>query len=223
MTGFSPADSNAHPFDPILDSDERLMWTGRPNHVIFVLTGIPLFILGCIWGSIDIFGFLVPMYKASGKNPIPLGFIIPFFSLHMFPLWLGILNMLRLYLVRNNTWYGFSNKRLLLRTGFWGTDFKTLDYDKISDISVNVGPIENKLGLGTIRAMSGDATRNRSLTSNSFIGIEHPYDVFKKLKEVSVDVKTDWNYPNALRPPENPGYHTQYDGDKAAQPSIKQQ
>jgi hypothetical protein len=23
-------------------------------------------------------------------------------------------------------------------------------------------------------------------------------------------VKTDWNYPNQLRPAENPGYHTEY-------------
>jgi hypothetical protein len=29
-----------------------------------------------------------------------------------------------------------------------------------------------------------------------------------------VDVKTDWNYPNALRPEENPGYRTKYNPKK---------
>jgi hypothetical protein len=27
-----------------------------------------------------------------------------------------------------------------------------------------------------------------------------------------VDIKTDWNYPNALRPRENPGYKTKVTG-----------
>ena len=26
-----------------------------------------------------------------------------------------------------------------------------------------------------------------------------------------VDIKTDWNYPNKLRPEENPGYDTKYE------------
>ncbi|MDR1494346.1 MAG: hypothetical protein LBT05_16755 [Planctomycetaceae bacterium] len=43
-----------------------------------------------------------------------------------------------------------------------------------------------------------------------FSGIENPYDVFRRIKEVSVDVKTDWNYPNANRPETNPGYQTKY-------------
>ena len=211
---------SSHPFDPILDSDEKLFWVGRPNHLIFMLTGVPLLILGCIWGAIDVFGFIVPMMKSSSKGP-PLGFILPFFLLHLLPFWASILNIARLYLVRNNTWYGFTNKRILLRTGFWGTGFKTLDYDRISDIAVSVGPVENRLGLGTIRALSGDAANNHSLINNSFIGIEKPYDVFKNLKEVSINVKTDWNYPNALRPAENPGYHTEYAAGQADESVVR--
>ena len=42
------------------------------------------------------------------------------------------------------------------------------------------------------------------------VAIDAPYDVDKLLKETTVDVKTDWNYPNKLRPAENPGYHTDY-------------
>ena len=45
---------------------------------------------------------------------------------------------------------------------------------------------------------------------DKFIGIDEPYAVFKRIKEVSVDIKTDWNYPNAMRPGVNPGYPTRY-------------
>ena len=206
---------SSHPFDPVLDSDERLFWTGRPNFTVFLLTGIPFLFFGCLWGAIDIFGFILPMTKEGvhASKGVPLGFIIPFFAIHLFPFWGAWLNIIRLVLVSSNTWYGISNKRVLLRTGFWGTDFKTIDYDKLSDISVNVGPIENMMGLGTIRFMPGDTRNNRAFAGSSFIGIEKPYDVFKKLKEVSVNVKTDWDYPNALRPAENPGYRTEYKAD----------
>ena len=45
---------------------------------------------------------------------------------------------------------------------------------------------------------------------DSFLGVANPYDVFKQIKEAAIDVKTDWSYPNALRPGVNPGYHTRY-------------
>ena len=31
------------------------------------------------------------------------------------------------------------------------------------------------------------------------------------VKQTSVNIKTDFNYPNALRPDTNPGYKTKYD------------
>ncbi|MBU1125608.1 MAG: hypothetical protein KKC84_06260 [Candidatus Omnitrophica bacterium] len=66
-------------------------------------------------------------------------------------------------------------------------------------------------GVGTVRISAGKVTRNGSSLTDDFIAVEKPYEVFKKLKTVMVDIKTDWNYPNKLRPDENPGYRTKYD------------
>ncbi len=98
-----------------------------------------------------------------------------------------------------------------MRSGFWGTDFKAIDYDKISDIEVNVNPVENLYGVGRVQAFSGRTTSKGANIYDKFIVIPEPYEVFKKIKEVSVDIKTDWNYPNALRPEKNPGYKTRYE------------
>ena len=54
----------------------------------------------------------------------------------------GLYTFLVKLLSYSNTAYGYSNKRVMMRTGFIGTGFKTIDYDKISDIELKVNLIE---------------------------------------------------------------------------------
>lgn len=197
-------------FGAVLDQDEKVLWVGNPTLIPFLLSGVPFLLLGLIWGVIDL-GFIKGIFSGSHKTGSQIDyFIIPFFAIHLAPLWLGVGNMIRLCLVFGNTCYAFTNKRVMLRTGFWGIDFKGIDFDRLQEIDVTVNPVENLLGVGTVRMFSGGMTARGAQIFNFFIGIEKPYDVYKQLKTVSVDVKTDWNYPNALRPVQNKGYDTEY-------------
>lgn len=196
-------------FQGILDHNERVLWLGTPKWLPFILTGVPFLVIGCAWGAMDYFGFI--RHMGNGISGPPAGFIIPFFMLHLFPFWGGILNMLRLMLVHSNTFYAFTDKRLLIRSGFWGTDFKAIDYDRIQDLTVTVNPIENLLGVGSIKAFTGAYTTKGAPVFDRFTAIEEPYEIYRRLKEISLDVKTDWNYPNALRPESNQGYKTRLD------------
>jgi uncharacterized membrane protein YdbT with pleckstrin-like domain len=143
-----------------------------------------------------------------------IGFAVPFFLMHLFPLWLSVANQVRLFLVFNNTYYSISNKRVLMRSGFFGTDFRSIDHDKVSDTSVNVGIIDNMFGTGSIFINTGRSDSNGRISYEKIQSVQNPYEAFKLLKTVSVDTKTDWNYPNANRPAENPGYNTKYDPKK---------
>lgn len=195
-------------FDAVKDNDETIYWTGQPKFVPFLAKGIPFLIIGLLWGAFDLF-FLMNMMSIGGAQP----FIWIFMLLHLFPFYGSILNMFRLALVHQNTFYAITSKRLMLRTGFFGIDFKAVDYDKIQNLEVNVGPLEKLFNVGTIRAFTGEYAHTKNGTRplfNEFIAIEEPYEVFKQIKQVSVDIKTDWNYPNKLRPEDNPGYNTKY-------------
>jgi len=209
-------------FGAVLDEDEKILWVSNPTLIPFILSGVPFLIFGLLWGAFDYFGFIQHMLKGDMKGSKEMaGFAIPFFALHLLPLWLGVGNMIRLCLVYGNTCYAFSNKRVLLRTGFWGIDFKGIDFDRLEQLEVTVNPIENMLGVGTVKMFSGGMTSKGAPTFNYFIGIENPYEVYKQLKTVSLDVKTDWNYPIALRPPENRGYHTGYNPGRADNPPAE--
>lgn len=198
-------------FDAVKDDDETILWIGKPKREPFLAQGIPFLIIGFLWGAFDYFFFL----RFTGFMPGGIGGVATVFILfHMFPFYASILNMLRLVLVFKNTSYAYTNKRMMFRTGFFGIDFKSIDYDRIQNIEVNVNPLEKLFNVGTIKTFTGEYASSGNHGTrpvfNEFKAIEDPYEVFKAIKQTSVDIKTDWNYPNNLRPEANDGYNTKY-------------
>jgi hypothetical protein len=200
-------DKNLLPeFDSIKDRDEEIYWTEKPKLVPYLFSGTfaALFTIafGVVWLLIA-----RSSVKENDTNTY-------FWLFGLFPLLQGLYIFLKKLLSYPNTAYGYSNKRVMMRTGFIGTDFKTIDYDKISDIEVTVNFLERMLNVGTIRFFSGRTQTDENVTTklyDSWSAISNPYEVFKMVKQTSVDIKTDFNYPNALRPETNPGYKTKYD------------
>lgn len=205
--------ADAQLFEQVRDSNETVLWAGRPAFVPFVASGIPFLIFGLIWFSIDFFAFISPLLLGKGHAPSSFaGFMIPFFALHLFPFWASVLNMLRLVLVHKNAAYALTTRRVMFRGGFWGISFDSIDFDQITDLQVNIGPIERSIGAGTIKISTAGRAQNAASLTKNFIAVAEPYDVFKEIKKVSLDVKTDFEYPNQLRPSSNSGYKTAYTG-----------
>lgn len=194
-------------FEAVTEPGETILWTGRPVFWPFVLHAVPILLFGLVWGLMDlgIIGHAVATSKGHSSFPL-----LPFAIMHAFPAWGGIGYAIYLVLVFGNTVYGYTNRRLLMRSGVVGTSFTSVDYDKIQELNVNVGVIDRLFGTGSIRAYSGRTTSKGARIWDQFVSIANPYDVFKAIKGVEVDVKTDWNYPNAMRPATNPGYKTDY-------------
>lgn len=204
--------STAQLFDQVRDPNETVLWAGRPAFLPFLASGVPFLILGVIWFCIDFFGFIYPMLTGERHTPSGFaGFMIPFFALHLFPFWGSLLNMLRLALVHKNTAYAITTRRAMFRGGLWGISYESVDFDRITDLQVDIGPLEKSIGAGTIRISTTGASANASIGKN-FVGVANPYEVFKEIKKVSLDVKTDFEYPNQLRPETNSGYKTAYTG-----------
>ncbi len=209
MPGVLSGDYAPEIFESVRDKNETLYWVGKPNAVCFMLSGIPFLILGLFWGCFDLFFLVASM---SSKSEVGW-FVIPFLALHSFPCWGSWLYMGWLWMAHTKTFYAYSNRRLMIKTGAIGTDIKTFDYPKITNLEVSVGPIEKHFGVGSIRFNTGVMTNRGTAVVSYFRAIPQPYEVFKKIKEISVDIRTDENYPNAMRPDVNPGYKTKYNPD----------
>ncbi|MBP1757352.1 MAG: hypothetical protein H6Q62_208 [Firmicutes bacterium] len=199
----------------LLDSNEKVIWSGKPDKVTYVI-GMPfLYIFALIWGSFD-FGFIGLFLKGGAMTGMGgIGFfIIPFFLLHLMPVWIALGGPIYRMINWNYINYAITEKRVYIETGIIGRDVKIIDFADIHQPEVNVGVIEKLRNCGSIRLnpfVSSDNDGGRRTTFRAVLAhIAEPYEVFKMLKQMSLDIKSDINYPNAMRPEENPGYNTKY-------------
>ena len=185
----------------ILDTNEQVFWEGKPRFWPYFLSGVvPTFIFGLAWT-----GFLVPFFAVNFLPKENLssssGFTNTFFfawNIFLVPFLLIGLWML----VGVHIYKGF------------------IDFDQITNSEVNVGFWDRVLAqnTGSILISSsgtfGSTRQGHIARPYTLSNITDPYEVFKFVKKVSHDVKTDIEYPNAMRPSENPGYQSTYDPNK---------
>jgi hypothetical protein len=175
-------------FESIKDDNEEILWTGKPKFIPFIFTGILGGLATLAFAAIWL--LTARSWSAKGDNNTS-----PYFWLFgLIPLIVGAFTFLKKIFSFPNTVYSYSDKRVMMRTGFIGTDFKTIDYDKISDIEVTVSVVERMYNVGTIRFFSGRTQTDDGHTTklyDSWNAIENPYEVFKMVKQTSVNIKTD--------------------------------
>jgi membrane protein YdbS with pleckstrin-like domain len=178
-------------FTDILDKDETIRWFGTPNFTAYMCGGLPFLAIGLLWGLFDLFFILMTFFGKHGfpqVGAIETAFFAVFFTVHLCPFWGSILYMIWRSYVPRNTFYAFSDKRVIIRSGVFGVDYQIFEFDKIRDIQVKVGPIEKMCGVGSIMFNTGDSPSFffpfiRKV--QRFAGIENQYDVFRHIKELA--------------------------------------
>lgn len=84
---------------------------------------------------------------------------------------------LKIYLQKANI-YGFTNKRVLIHKGFFSTDLVSVDYSKITDVTVKESFLDKAF------TKSGQLYINTAGSDNKEIILQHvenPYEIKKKL------------------------------------------
>jgi len=118
---------------PNLSSDEKLIWTGKPQTgIVFRSSDAFLIPFSLLWGGFAIF-WETSVIAADA----------PFF----FKLWGIPFVIVGLYITigrfffdakkRMNTIYGITNDRIIIKTGFFSREVKSLNIRTLSDITIN--------------------------------------------------------------------------------------
>lgn len=209
-------------YDHLLEDNEKVYWRGKPDRLVYMIGGtggIIAFVFILIW-SIFAYSIAYPMFVNSSAAEFPGmgGFnvfkFMPLIFMVIPIIFLIIIPIYRL-LAAGKVEYIVTDKRIYIISGLIGTDVQTLEYREIDKLSVHVDFLEKIKNVGTISLTPditvgrGDSTR--TVSGRNLIGIDNPYEVYKLIKNNTLDVTTDQYYPNDLRPKSNKGYNTKLD------------
>ncbi len=168
-------------FKPILDDDEIIVKEYKPNKLKYYFTYLLGVVITLAVFSLGLAFFLfVPDKGATTAYP-PIYCLIPI-SIFVVGIALSVWLIMLAYKKAN---YVVTNKRVIIRTGAIGVDFKSLDMAMIGAIDVNVSLLDKVLGkdTGTIRFGSASSPIGGQ-TSNSYIfkHVKSPYNTCKEIK-----------------------------------------
>lgn len=192
-------------FSPILDNDEKIIESFKPNKFRFIGLGMiwdiikGLFI--AIFGGIFVGFSFIPgeMVDTETGEVLPNGNLIPriigivIIGIAVLTIAIAILWRLVKY---NKVYFCYTNKRIIIRTGFIGADFQTLDFDMIGAMNVRVDFLDKFIHPNTGTLMFASAASPMmanglpgGISSFMFVNIQNPYDVYKRVKEYSASHK----------------------------------
>lgn len=198
---------------PLIEG-EKVLWSAKPKKSAFIINKILIMMpLALIWLLFDSM-FIIPIV-VSGQIKEMLFFIIPFFAIHLMPVWIWIGNCLTANKKWKNTKYYVTDKRIIIQTGIIGASYETIYYKEIKNVDLRIGVIDKILGVGDVYIDTGTLRNTKNGTQSvksAILDIENPYEIYPKLQKIVLDIQTDVEFPNAYRPSENFGYNTAYKG-----------
>lgn len=150
----------------ILEPKEKVEWEGKPSYLPYMIS---------ISMVIIIISALVLLFSWGKAN---LTVII------LITIAISALLFLFTHLSYRVAHYAITNKRVIIQYGIIGRDFKTFDYDKIQNASVNVGLLGIIFKVGNIQFFTGEistTSKGRPIAVyDTFYYIDAPYDILKK-------------------------------------------
>jgi hypothetical protein len=193
---------------PALAAGEAILWRGKPKRGAFIasrsLTVLPIAV---IWLIFDL-TFIANAFGGGGM----LLFMIPFFALHLMPVWIWLGSTLTAGKRWCNTMYYVTNRRIIIQGGFLAVNEKSVFYKDIRNAQLYIGLIDKISGTGSIVLDDGyyDYRRHRNHPGTKLEHLEDPQSAYSRIQQTILDIQTDMEYPNAYRPETNPGYNTDY-------------
>ncbi len=167
-------------FDEVLESDEKIIKGFKPNFArVFLsrllLTGIPCLLIA-IFGILT---FLIPDQQMSYVTALIIMLVAIMLACLMFALsvWFTCLYY-------KNTYYCYTNKRIIIKTGIFAVDFKSLVFDSIVSSTIYVGLLDKLLrkNTGTVYFKTALNSESQKIEKYIFAHVENASEIEKEIK-----------------------------------------
>lgn len=151
---------------PCLATNEKLIWTGKPRTGILIRNTDIFFIpFSIFWAGFAIFW---EMTALSSKDPFPFAiFGIPFVAVGFY------VTIGRFFIdakKRANTIYGLTQERIIIKTGVFSQEIKSLNIKNLPEITIN----QKADNSGTITFGSADSKQASMIQGMEWPGVKQP-------------------------------------------------
>lgn len=181
-------------FEKILDKDEKIVKVFKPHKGKFFCSvllswGLCLFMFAFI-------GSLAILFPDEGYEVKPILLLIPI------GFWVisELLVLLFSSIYYKNLYYAYSNKRIIIRSGVFGVDFRSLDMSMIGAVNVYVSLLDKIIKKDTGSIMFGSTASPIGYQSSGsiykFNNIQLPYETCKEVKSYIDEYKQKINSKN---------------------------
>lgn len=210
----------------MVGKDEKILWQGKPNKRCFFLEGIfnPMLPIALVWFLFDslFIAAFIGGVATSGAPAVFSIFPLIFFLFHLMPVWIylgGVIFVFRRY---QHTEYIVTDKGVYISGGLFSYTCNMKPFTELARVNIHRGIIDQIIGVGDVVLTSNNIAdlyssnirvNGRPLDVGTTIADIKDYrKVFEIIKKLQEDIYTDTMYPNNLRPEENQGYRTKYNG-----------
>lgn len=155
----------------ILEPKEKVVYEGKPEYAPYMAANLFASILAGIF-----IGVFLGLLSKSIILAVSIGIVIL------------ILGIVITNIAYARIHYSITNKRAIIQKGIIGRDFKSIDYDRMQNVSVDVGILgvifkvgNIKIFTGEMETIGGNNPRVRA-KYDKFNYVSSPYEVLKQLQ-----------------------------------------
>ena len=168
--------------ETIMNDDENIITSTEPDLKSFVLNSLIgsvfLFLIGYGIESIPIEDCEIDGEPAKPEEcKVTLEYMA--WAMYIYAIgWFG-----KSLLTALVTSYAVTDQRTIIKTGLIGSDIRSLRYEDVKDVYVNVGLVGKIFGTGRIEFDYGTSSENKNMMRRALLAIPEPYEVYKKIQK----------------------------------------
>lgn len=171
----------------LIEPGENVVYRGKPDKKCFIYESIlnPFLPFAAIWGLID---FWIIYHAATATEGDALYglliFFIPFFSIHLLPVWIYLGAALLSGVRHRNTAYIITDKALYVTKGTFSRTAIRKPFTDLTFVSIYRGLFDQFFGVGDIIATTNEVNQDGSKVTIRINSISDFLEVYERIKEL---------------------------------------